>query len=124
MFQRIAGFCRRLFNSKGFRRGLRIFFGVFVAYYIYNFIIYLIAVRNTGVSFLGALRVWFDIVFFNISRIHPSASIALGIAIGLVWYYNRKAKNSEKAEPEKEAKAPSEAAPEEEIIETTHYKYN
>ena len=48
MFQRIAGFFRRLFSSKGFRRGLRIFFWVFVVYYLYNITLFIIAMKNSG----------------------------------------------------------------------------
>ena len=123
MFHRMAGFCRRLFGSKGFRRGLRIFFGVFVAYFIYSIIIYFAAMKQIGVPFGEALRIFFNISLFDIGRIPPSASVAFGIAIGLVWFFSRKRENREKTEPGEKTEEPSDAAREEEIIETTHYRY-
>ena len=48
---------------------------------------------------------------------------ALGIAIGLVLYFNRKRINREKAEPDEKPEESSDAVREEEIIETTHCKY-
>jgi hypothetical protein len=124
LFHRIAGFCRRLFSSKGFRRGLYIFFGISVAYYLYNMIIFLNAMQNVGVSFGEALRFYFHLSLFDMSRIPVSASIALGIAVGLVWYFSRKRRNREEAEPEENAEKSSDDVREEEIIETTHYKYH
>ena len=121
MFHRLAGFCRRLFSSKGFQRGFRIFVGVFAAYYIYNIVLYFIAMKNAGVPFGAALRFYFSIPLFYDARIPPSASVALGIAIGLIWYFHRKNRNKEKAEPETLAEESSDTVREEEIVETTHY---
>ncbi len=123
MFRRIAGFFRRLFNSKGFQRGLCIFLGVFVVYYFYSVIIYLIAVMNTGASFGEAIRFYFNLPLFYADWVPPSAAVALGIAIGLIWYFNRKRINREKAEPDEKPEESSDTVKEEEIIETTHYKY-
>ena len=135
MFRCIAGFFRRLFNSRGFQRGLLIFLGVFIVYYFYNVIIYLRAVMNTGASLGEALRFYFSLPLFYALRFYfslplfyadwvpPSAGIALGIAIGLVLYFHRKRVNSEKAEPDEKPVESSDAVREEEIIETTHYKY-
>lgn len=123
MFQRIAGFIRRLFSSKGFQRGLRIFFGVSVAYYIYNMIFFLKIMKDIGVSYGEALRFYFHLSLFDTTRIPASASVALGIAVGLVWYFNRKRKNREEAEPDENAEQSSDAVREEEFIETTHYKH-
>ena len=123
MFHRIAGFFRRLFDSKGFQRGLLIFLGVFVVYFFYNVIIFLIAVMNTGASFGEALRFYFNLPLFYADWVPPSAGIVLGIAIGLVWYFHRKRIYREKAEPDKKPEASSDAVREEEIIEPTHYKY-
>ena len=123
MFHRIAAFYRQLFSRKGFRRGLRIFLGVFFAYCIYNLIIFFAAMINSGAPFGEALRLYFNIPLFYAARIPTSASIALGIAIGLVWYFNRKGKNMEKKEPDEKAEGSPDAFREEEITETTRYKY-
>ncbi len=124
MLHRFAGFFRRLFNSIGFRRSLLIFLGVFVVYYIYNVIIFLIAVMNTGVSPGEALRFYFSLPPFYADWMPPSASVALGIAIGLVLYFSRKRKINEKAEPDEKAEENSGAVREEEIIEPPHCKYH
>jgi len=118
MLHRIANFFRQLYNSKGFRRGLRIFFGVFTVYYIYNVIIFLLAVMNTGVSLGEALRFYFGLRFLP-----PSVNVALGIVIGLVWYFNIKKNKQENAEPDHQTEESSDAEQEEEINEITHYKY-
>ena len=101
MFRRIAGFFRRLFNSKGFQRSFRIFLGVYAAYYIYNVILFIKVAMDIGASFGEALR----------------------IAIGLAWALNRKRTNRETDEPEEKPEGSSGDAREEETIETTHYKY-
>ena len=124
MFHRIAGFFRRLFSSKGFQRGLLIFLGVFVVYYFYNVILFLIAVMNTGASFGEALRFYFNLPLLYADWVPPSASIVLGIALGLAWYFNRKRINRENAEPDQKPEESSDAAREEETFETTHYKYH
>lgn len=123
MFRRIAGFFRRLFNSKGFQRSFRIFLGVFGVYYIYNVILFIKVVMDTGASLGEALRFYFSLPFFDAGWIPPSAGIALGIAIGLAWALNRKRTNRETDEPEEKPEGSSGDAREEEIIETTHYKY-
>ena len=123
MLHRIANFFRKLYNSKGFQRGLCIFIGVFVIYYLYNVIIYLSAVMNTGVSLGEALRFYFELPFFYTGFLPPSAGIALGIAIGLVWYFSMKKKRQNNTEPDNMAEESSDAVPEEEISETTHCRY-
>ena len=123
MIHRIAGFFSRLFSSKGFRRGLLIFLGVFIAYYVYNVIIFLIAVMDTGVPLGEALRFYFSLPFLGADWVTPSAGIALGIAIGLAWALNRKRTNRETDEQEEKPEESSDTVREEEIIETTHYKY-
>ena len=122
MFHHIAGLFGRLFSSKGFQRGLRIFFGISVIYFLYNVGLFLAAVMKTGASFGEALRVYFEISFFDIARIPASASVALGIAVGLVWYFNRR-RNRKEAEPDEKTEEPSDAVREEEIVEITHYKH-
>ena len=123
MFRHITGFFRRLFNSRGFRRGLLIFLGVFIVYYFYGVIIYLRAVMDTGASLGEALRFYFSLPLFYADRVPPSAGIALGIAIGLVLYFHRRRVNTEKAEQDEKPEDSPDAVREEEIIETTHYKY-
>lgn len=124
MFRRIASFFRRLFNSKGFQRGLRIFCLVFIGYFVYSVILFLNAAMKIGIPFWDALRSFFHFLLFNSGRFPPSASIALGIAIGLIWYFNRKRKNTQQAEPDEKAEASSDTVQEEEIIEPTHYRYH
>ena len=123
MFHRIAGFFRRLFNSKGFQRGLLIFLGVFVVYYFYNVILFLNVVMDTGASFGEALRFYFNLPLFYADWVLPSASIVLGIALGLAWYFNRKRINRENAEPDQKPEESPDAVREEEFFETTHYRH-
>jgi len=118
MLHRIANFFRQLSNSKGFQRGLRIFFGVFAVYYVYSVIIYLLAVMNTGVSLGEALR-----FYFGLSFLPPSVSVAFGIVIGLVWYFNMKKNKQDNVEPDNKTEESSDAEQEEETNELTHYKY-
>ena len=122
MFHRIAGFFRRLFSSKGFQRGLLIFLGVFIVYYCYNVILFLNVVMDTGASFGEALRFYFNLPPFYADWVPPSASIVLGIAIGLVWYFSRKRINREKAEPDQKPEESPDAVREEETFEPTRYK--
>lgn len=123
MFQRIISFFRRLTGSRGFRRGLRILFWVFVVYFLYNITIYLFAVmRISGVSFPEALRFFLNLPMFPMGISAPSASIALGLAVGLIVYFNRKRK---KEAPQESGEKPAEAAEpvqEEEFRETTRYR--
>lgn len=122
MFQRFIGFCRRFSENKGFRRAIRICSWVFAAYFLYSFVMYLIAVMNTGISFREALSFFFELLLFSFSPVRTSASVAIGIAIGLIWYFSRKQK-TEKTEEEKPA-GDSDPTQEEEIIETTHYRFH
>ena len=86
--------------------------------------LYLKAVMNTGASLGEALRFYFELSVFDFPYIPASASVALGIAIGLIWYFSRKKRNMEEAEPDETAEKSSDAVQEEEIIEPTHYKYH
>ena len=123
MLHRITNFFRQLYNSKGFRRGLRIFIGVFTVYYIYNVIIYLKALMSVGVSLGEAIRCYFELPFVCAGCLPPSAGVALGIVIGLVWYFNMKKSKQENAEPDQTAEEFPDAEQEKEIIETTHRRY-
>ncbi len=122
MFQRIAGFFRRLFSSKGFRRGLRIFFWVFVVYYLYNITLFIIAMKNSGGSIGDALRIIFTTPLIDLGHLRPSASVALGIAAGLIWFFNRKKQGGQNDEPDEKAEESADPAPEEEFTEPPRYK--
>ena len=68
---------------------------------------------TAGACFIGGI----------FSHVFSSASIAVGVAIGLAWYFYNKKRNA--AEEEKEEEAFSKTEPEtEEIIETTHYMFH
>ena len=121
MFRRFTAFCRQLFSNRGFRRGLRIFFWVFIAYYIYNVILYIAAAMKVGIPFRDALSFFFQAPLFEHGYIRPSASIAVGIAVGLIWYFHHRKAGREKEEPEEKAEEPAAPVQEEEIIETTRY---
>ena len=118
MFQRIVGFCRRLFSSKGFQRSLRILLGVFGVYYFYNIVIFLIVVMDTGASFREALRFYFDLPMFYAGQLPPSVGVALGIAIGLAWFSGRARRNRKESEPDEETEESPDDTREEETIET------
>ena len=123
MLHQIAGFCRRLFNSKGFQLGLRIVFGVYVVFDVYSVIRFITTAMDIGFSFGEALLFYFDLPFISGFGHRISASIVLGIIIGLFWHFSRKRKNREKDEPDEKAEESSDANQEEEIIETTHYRF-
>ncbi len=78
---------------------------------------------DTGASLGEALRFYFSLPFLGADWVAPSAGIALGIAIGLAWALNRRRINREEDEPEEKPEESSGDVREEEIIETTHYKY-
>lgn len=58
------------------------------------------------------------------SHVFSSSSIAVGVVIGLIWYFYRKKRNAE-TEEDREEKTFGKTEPEaEEIIETTHYMFH
>ena len=58
------------------------------------------------------------------SHVFSSSSIAVGVVIGLVWYFYRKKRNAE-TEADREEKTFGKTEPEAEgIIETTHYMFH
>lgn len=124
MFRRFIGFCSRIFSSKGFRRGFRILSCVLAVYYLAGLIQYFTEVMNHGISFWTALRFILSFMLTGVGVIHPAISVAIGIAIGFIWYFIRKQKKEETAEPDEKAEESSDAAPEETFIETTHYKFH
>ena len=126
MFQRVTGFFRKLFSSKGFRRGLGIFLLVLIAWYIYNLVLFFFTLKNSSFSFGEVLSfilfapLW-DGVF------NPFAVITLHIVLLLAWYIHLRKKSREAAEPaEKAEKAeePSGETRDEEFMETTRYRYH
>lgn len=124
MFRRFIEFCKRLFRSKGFRRGLRITLLVFLAYYLYNGILYIRAARSIGIPFWTAVSWLFKTPLLMGTPAWPSASIALGVIIGLIWYFHRKKQNEPQEELEEKADETPAPPQEEEIIETTHYRFH
>lgn len=125
MLHRIADFFRKLYNRKGFRRGLWIFAGLFAFYYVTGVILYLRAMMNTGVSLGEALRFYFfELPSFYAGCLPPWVGVALGIALGLMWYFSMKRKKQEKTEPDQKTEESPDAGQQEEIIETTHYRYH
>ena len=132
MFQQFIGFFRRLFRSKGFRIGTRIFLCVFGAYLIYNTILFLIAVMNTGASLGDALKFFFRLPLADGGRLHAtSTGRFIGIAIGLIWFFTRRSKKNDSEDAEESQKAenkpdekPEAQQEEEEIIESKHYTFH
>ena len=132
MFQRLIGFFRRLFRSKGFRIGTRIFLWVFAAYFVYSFILFYITLRSIGVSFREALEIFFQVPLFDGAHLHAtSTGLFIGIALGLIWFFNRRSKKNVPEDPaeseeteNKPAEAPGAVQEEEEIIETKHYTFH
>ncbi len=121
MFLQIADFFRRLFVNRGFRRGLRVFLWLLLAWYLYNIYKYLVALMHTGLPLGKALRILFHTPLAGSVIPFPFASVALGVVIGVVWFWRRK-KQKQQAQ-EKEAGETPAPAKEEEIIETTHYRF-
>lgn len=124
MLRRIARFFRRLFSSKGFQRGLRVFLWVFIALCFVDIIIYFRAVLSAGASFWDALSFLVHYSLFGSGWFSPAVSVALGIAAGLIWYFSRRTNKQDETEPDEKKEESPDAVREEEIIETTHYRYH
>lgn len=124
LFQQLVSFCRRLSESKGFRRATRILFWVLVAYLIYSFAIFMIAVMHTGTTFRQALSFFLKLPLLRNGRFPSSASVFYGIAIGLIWHFRRRRnKRNESEAAEEDAKpAGPEPVQEEEPVITTRYQ--
>lgn len=121
MLQRFTGMCRRLFRSKGFRIAVRIFFLLFVAYFLYSLILYLAALKRAGVSYREAVHIFFNTPGEFDGYYITIEGIVLGIVIGLTWFFRRK-KRKENAEKETEKPAEaSDSLQEEEFIEPPRY---
>ena len=124
MFQRIVRFFRRLFSSKGFQRGLHFFLGAAAAFYIYTMIVAVRMLHDIGMSYGEALWCYLEFAILGVDRIPASISVVFGIAAGLIWYFYRKRKSRKEAEPDEKAEKTPDDVREEEIIETTHYRYH
>ena len=124
ILKRIAGFFRRLFRSKGFDRGLKIFIGVYIAYMIYSLIVFYQVMKSVGMPFdKEALKFFFQMPVISYGFPRASASLAIGIGLGLVWYFRRRRKSGETEEPEETAEESPEPVQEEETIENTQKRY-
>ena len=119
MMKKIAGFFRRLFASRRFRRGTRILFWVTIAYIILILARILIAFKDAGFSFGEALRFFFSISLFDFDPMWPFIVIVfLAIALGLICYFQGKEENGN-TEEEKPVEAPN-PVQEEELSEPKH----
>ena len=109
MLQRFRDICRRIFRNKGVRIGFRIFFWLLFAYSLYGLIRFLITLSHTGISFREAIHVLFDIPYRFDGYYMSFEAVALGIVIGLVWFFRRR-KRKRIMEKEAEADPSSEAS--------------
>ena len=90
MLQRFRDLCRRIFRNKGVRIGFRIFCWLVFAYCLYSLIRFLITLSHTGISFREAIHVLFDIPYKIDGYYMSFEAVALGIVIGLVWFFHRR----------------------------------
>ena len=127
MMKKTAAFFRRLFASRGFRRGTRILFWVTIACIIYNLIRIMIAFTDAGIPFRDGLRFLFSISPFAGSFIWPFFAIVFfAIALGLICYYQGKGESRNTEEDIKEEKPAelSDPVQEEEISKPDHFQYH
>ena len=119
MMRKITGLFRRLFRSRGFRRGTRTLFGVSVTIVIYNLVMILIAFLRTDIPFGHALRFFLSLSPFELDFTWPFfIHIFLAIALGLICYYQGKEENGD-TEEEKTVEEPN-PVQEEELSEPKH----
>jgi len=127
MMKKAAGLFRRLFTSRGFRRGTLILFWVTIAYIIYILVRLMIAVMASTLSFWEALRIFFSVSPFDFDPMWPFiVPVFLAIALGLICYFQRNAESSKAEEGTKEDKPAeaSDAVQEEETTAPNHYQYH
>ena len=121
MMRKITGFFRRLFRSRGFRRGTRILFGVSIAVNIYNLVMILIAFMRTSIPFRDVLRFFLSLSPFEFdSAWYFFIPVFLAIALGLICYYQGKEEHGD-TEEEKTVEEPN-PVQEEELTEPKHYQ--
>lgn len=127
MFRRFIGLCRRFFRSRGFRIGIRIFLWLFFISWLLSLIHALVVLHRAGITDREMLMIFFDIPLKFDGIYMTIEGVALGIVIGLVWFFRRKRRKEsmeKEAEEEAEAKKPAEdpvAVQEEEFIEPPKY---
>lgn len=125
MFRKLIGYCRRLFQSKGFRRAVRILVWVFLAYVAYLFVLCMKILLDIGVPFSEALPLLLKLKLLPEGYTPPSVWIALGLAFGLIWFFHRRDQKKEAEEAKAKEEEPAEAsapAQEEEFIEPPRYQ--
>ena len=123
MLRRFIGLCRRFFRSRGFRIGIRIFLWLFFIYWLLSLIHALVVLHRAGITDREMLMIFFDIPLKFDGVYMTVEGVALGIVIGLVWFFRRK-RRKESMEKEAEAEKPAEdpgAVQEEEFIEPPKY---
>ena len=121
MMRKITGLFRRLFISRGFRRGTRILFGVSIAVNIYNLVMIMIAFMRTDIPFRHVLRFFLSLSPFEFDFAWPFfIHIFLAIALGLICYYQGKEEHGD-TEEEKTVEEPN-PVQEEELSEPKHYQ--
>ena len=125
MFQRIAGFFRRIFKSRGFRRGTRILFWMAIGIIIYNLVMILIAFTSTDIPLWDALRFFFSLSPFEFDFVWPLfILIFLTIGLGLIRYFQGKEESRNPEEDKKEEKPELSDPVQEEFPEPKHYQYH
>ena len=133
MIRRITGFFRRLFQSKGFRRGILAVAVAFSAYYLYNMYLFWRLMRDSGLfSSEEIISIILRTPLVDQSRFLIPTPIGVGIVIGILWFFYRKRKTDQAEEPEDETEAPvgdkteepAEAKQEEEYIEPPQHRYH
>ena len=127
MMKKTAAFFRRLFSSRGFRRGTRFLFWVTIAIIIYNLAVCLISITDAGIPFRDGLRFLFSISLFDFDPMWPFIAIVFfAIALGLICYYQGKEESRDTEEDIKEEKPAelSDPVQEEEISKPDHFRYH
>ncbi len=127
MMKKTAGLFRRLFTSRGFRRGTRILFWVTTAYLIYIITRLLITLMSLGSSFREALRLILSISPSDFDPMWPFyVLIFLSIALGLICYFQGKEKSRNATEDTVEEKPAELSNPvqEEELSEPKYHQYH
>ena len=121
MIRKTAGFFRRLFRSRGFRRGTRILFWASIAIFICDLVMVMIAFMHTDIPFRDALRFFLGLTPFAFdSAWRFFIHIFLAIALGLICYFQGKEENGN-TEEETTAEGPD-PVQEEELSEPKHYQ--
>ena len=127
MMKKTAGFFRRLFTSRGFRRGTRILFWMTIGIIVYNLVMILIGFMSANISLREALWFFFSLSPFEFNFVWPFfILIFLAIVLGLICYFQGKeeSRNPEKGTVEEKPSELSDPVQEEEMPEPKHYQYH